>query len=318
MAQRSKHAQQQAAERRRKALAEKAEVAAAGGGESAVRQPAEDVEDEPEYERTEEVAEFWDSTDIELVEIALPGGASSDNAGGHVGFTLRHYRTAMFYPDPEPEPEPESDELDELELPDTVRVPDDEPDDPRTDGVSDKRADDGTDAPEPDPADFESDEPVGEEREEAVMMAHEGTLHLFRTARALVDFVASNAPHDLTDVEAFTRIKKTLAPELIAPADSDRYELDLVVRNLRGGRDVWDADLLVSAAEIARDVTYACGLRDALSALGPGSPLDALDDALRDGGLWARRRLRRIKPEQVALAWRGVIGKIAGAVQWHG
>ncbi len=318
MAQRSKQrAQQQAAERRRKALAEKADTAALSAeiepGTPGTFTPGDE---EPDYERTDEVVRFWDDTDIELVEIALPGGAGG-NAGGHVGFTLRHYRMAMFYPEPEPEPEPEPDEFDdELELPETVRVPDDEPDDPPPSKGSSSQAD----SHEPEEPDFDSpeEEPVGEEREEAVMLAHEGTLHVFRTARALVDFVTSAAPHDLAEVEAFTQIKEALKPELIAPADENRYELDLVVRNLRGGRDVWDADLLISAAEIARDITYACGLRDALAALSPGSPLDTLDDALRDGGFWARRRLRSIKPEQVALAWRGVIGKIAGAVQWHG
>ena len=321
MAQRPKQrAQQQTAQRRRKALAEKADVAATSTKiDPVIPESAPQAVDEPDYERTDEVARFWDETDIELVEIALPGGSSGGNTGGNVGFTLRHYRTAMFYPEPEPEPEPEPDDFDEdFDLPDTVRVPDDEPDDPRATKKSESRADDnGSDGESEEPDFDEPEEPVGEEREEAVMLAHEGTLHVFRTARALVDFVTSSAPHDLSEVEAFTRIKQKLRPELVAPADEDRYELDLVVRNLRGGRDVWDVDLLISAAEIARDITYACRLRDALAALGPGSPLDALDDALRDGGFWARRRLRRIKAEQVALAWRGVIGKIAGAVQWH-
>ncbi|MGH3544615.1 MAG: hypothetical protein ACRDPW_01580 [Mycobacteriales bacterium] len=320
MAQRSKQRAQQEAKRRRKALAEKPEAA----NVSALPEPAAQIDpvmhdgaekdgaEEPDYERTDDVAKFWDESEIELVEIALPGAGS----GSRVGYTLRHYRPAMFYPEPEPEPEAEPDEFDdEPELPETVQVPDESRDD-KDDTTGNHN---NTDAPEPDPADFESDdEPVGEEREEVVMLAHEGMLHVFGTARALVEFVTSDAPHDLAEVEAFIRLKETLTPQMVAPSDEDRYELDLVVRNLRGGRDAWDAELLISAAEIARDITYACGLREALAALGPGSPLDTLDDALRDGGFWARRRIGRLKPEQVALAWRGVIGKIAGATKWHG
>lgn len=317
--------QQQTAQNRRKALADKA--AAAPNDEPEVLPEPTDEPTEPNYERTPEVTQFWESAGIEPIEIALPGGK--------VGFTLRHYRTAMFYPTPVVESEADPDALDaefddDFELPETVQVPDDEPNtskkhrgeklgDPQKD-TANAPADPTEEPGEPDAADF-VDEPgkelVGEEREEAVLLAGDGELHLFRTARGLVTFAASDAAHDLADIDAFQQIKQKLRPELIAPADEDRYELDLVVRNLRGGRDVWDAELLVSAAEVARDAAYACGLTETLEVFAVGSPLDTLDDALRDGGFWARRRLRRLKPEQVALAWRGVIGKIAGAIHWH-
>ncbi|HEX3732775.1 MAG TPA: hypothetical protein VHU91_07645 [Mycobacteriales bacterium] len=314
----SNSAKQKSAESRRKALEEKAAAELeAANAELAAQDPNPEA-DESDFERTAEVAEFWEKAGIDPIEIALPGG--------NVGYTLRHYRTAMFYPEPEPEPdESELDEFeefdDEFEMPETVQVPDDEP--------APKRKGKRDDAEEPSEAVDES-EPVedaeepedgeelfGEEREEAVMLTHDGELHLFRTAQALVEFVASDAPHDLAEVEAFRAIKSKLRPELIAPAEEDKYELDLVVRNLRGGRDVWDADLLISAGEVARDAAHACGLKDALAALAEGSPLDTLDEGLRDGGFWARRRIRRLKPEQVALAWRGVIGKISAAVRWY-
>ena len=79
----------------------------------------------------------------------------------------------------------------------------------------------------------------------------------------------------------------------VVPADDDRYELDLVVENLRGGRDAWDADLLISAGEVARDLAYALRLEAVRTALAPGSPLDDLDEALRAGTEWRGRRLFR-------------------------
>jgi hypothetical protein len=157
----------------------------------------------------------------------------------------------------------------------------------------------------------------GDEAEEAVFLAHKGKLHLFRTAEGLVDFISSDAPHDLTDVEGWHRVKTQCTPADVVADEDDRYELDLVVENLRGGHDAWDPDLVISSGEFARDVAFACELTDVLNMLAPGSPLDDLDEGLRDGGFMARRRLKKIGSEQAALAWRTVVGKITTATEWH-
>lgn len=159
----------------------------------------------------------------------------------------------------------------------------------------------------------DADEPV----DEAAFLATDGRLHLFRSAEGLVEFVRSDAPHDLTEVDGWDDVVRELQPVHVRPEDDDSYELDLVMENLRGGHDTWDDDLIVSAGEVARDLAFALGLDDVLSALAPGSPLDDLDEALRNGGFLARRRMRKISSEQAALAWRSVIGKISAAVEWH-
>ncbi len=237
-------------------------------------------------------AGFWDEVGIAPIEIALPKG---------VGFTLREYRTVTVIL-------PAEDDMD----PDDVDDPDD-PDDPGADNAgADNAAADNLD--EDDEA---SDGAVTETVEEAVFLATDGTLHLFRSAAGLVAFVRSGAPHDLTEAPGWEALVSGIEPGYVSPDEEDRYELDLVVANLRGGRDVWDTDLLIGAGEIARDVAYGCGLNDALAALAPGTPLDTLDEALRDGGFLARRKLRKITPDQAALAWRSVIGKVSAAVEWH-
>ena len=79
------------------------------------------------------------------------------------------------------------------------------------------------------------------------------------------------------------------------------YELDLVVENLRGGPDAWDAPLILKAGELARDLVTRCGSRPYDRALAAGSPLDDLDEALRAaeaggvGGFFAKRKLRKIR-----------------------
>jgi hypothetical protein len=158
----------------------------------------------------------------------------------------------------------------------------------------------------------------GDEAEEAVFLAHKGKLQLFKTAEALVEFINSDAPHDLTDLETWAQVKRRCRAADIVADEDDRYELDLVVENLRGGHDAWDPDLLISAGEFARDVAFACELTDVLAILAPGSPLDDMDEALRDGGFMARRRLKKVGVEQAAIAWRSVVGKISAATEWHG
>jgi hypothetical protein len=157
----------------------------------------------------------------------------------------------------------------------------------------------------------------GNETEEAVFLAHRGTLHLFRSPEGLIEFVRSDAPHDLTSVDGWAEIVEKVRPEDIVPDTEDRYELDLVVENLRGGHDVWDPDLIIGAGEITRDLGFALGLREVLVSLEPGSPLDDLDEGIRAEGFLARRRLKKLSSEQVAIGWRTMIGKLSAATEWH-
>ncbi|NUS72081.1 MAG: hypothetical protein HOQ05_01610 [Corynebacteriales bacterium] len=207
---------------------------------------------------------------------------------GKSGLTLRHYRVIEVIPG---RPESVEEELDEdytgpLDERDTTVGPDE-----------DEEEDDVEVEPE--------------EREDVVFLSQGENLLLFSSAEALATFVQSNEKHSFSEIEAFTKARHKITTELLVPSDDDHYELDLVVKNLRGGPDVWDADLIISAGEIARDVAQACDLTEVSTALAPGSPLDELDDALRKGGFWARRRMRKLGTETVSIGWRGVIGKIA-------
>jgi hypothetical protein len=197
-------------------------------------------------DQSPQTALFWADTEVDPVEIVLPGGT---------GLTLRHYRTV--------------------------------------------------------------EDEDGDETEEAVFLAHNGKLHLFRSPEGLLAFINSDAPHDLTDLETWPQVQRRATVDDLVAIEDDTYELDLVVENLRGGHDVWEPELIIAAGELARDVAFACQLEDVLAVLAPGSPLDDLDEGLRNGGFLARRRLKKIGAEQAAIGWRGVIGKITAAVEWH-
>jgi hypothetical protein len=156
-----------------------------------------------------------------------------------------------------------------------------------------------------------------------VFLSHRGRLLVFRSAESLVDFVRSDAEHELTQLDSWTDLRSRISTEDVVPQPEDTYELDLVVKNLRGGVDAWDSGLLIQAGEVARDLGYALRKQSILGPLSPGSPLDDLDEALRTaeaGGFrsfLARRRLRKIGAETAALSWRTIIGEISTLADWR-
>lgn len=283
----------------------------------------------------EEPTEFWGALAIDPVEIALPSGS---------GFTLRAYRSSTAVEGTDiSEREPDDDftrrvdeNLDEDDLPEfdedeLTRQALGEDTDEDTDEAAKPAAKSGKtddtsvdlepigDAEDGEPAD--DDEAEGEEV--PLFLSHKGKLLLFKSPEGLVDFVKSGAPNDLAQLPEWSQLVSTLSVDQIEPADDDTYELDLVVENLRGGHDAWDPDLVLSAGEVARDLSYALRLDGVLTMLSPGSPLDELDEALRSasaggvGGFLAKRRVRKIGAQQASLGWRTVIGKISGAVDWR-
>nr|WP_308285345.1 DNA primase [Actinoplanes hulinensis] len=258
--------------------------------------------------------ELWEQVRVSPVEIALPAG---------VALTLRAYRKAS-----------------EL-TPTEVQVDEDDPFEARKKRAEEKEeevivdeeyqallsdgdAEEGKSAEEPDPADFE-EEPAAQADDEEVPMflSHKGRLLAFKTPESLVSFLRSGAPHDLAQLDTWGDLAERVESSDIDPQPEDRYELDLVVENLRGGHDTWDLPLLINAGEVARDLGFALRIKPVILALSPGSPLDDLDESLRTaekggmGGFFGRRRLKKIGAQQASLGWRSVIGKISAAVDWR-
>ena len=264
---------------------------------------------------------LWDEVRISPVEIAMPGG---------VGLTLRAYRKASELTPTETDTD-DDDPFDARERAAAAARADEEEvivdeeyqallatDDTGTDGKKDG------DVEEPDPADFEDETPAEEEDEEVpLFLSHKGRLLAFKSPESLVSFLRSGAPHDMTQLDTWATVAERVQSSDVDPLPEDRYELDLVVENLRGGHDTWDLPLLIAAGEVARDLGHALRLKPVILALAPGSPLDDLDESLRKaetggvGGYLGRRRLRKIGAQQASLGWRSIIGKISAAVDWR-
>jgi hypothetical protein len=290
---------------------------------------AEDFDDESggDTGRTARTDAFWAEMKIDPIEIALPSG---------VGYTLRAYRMSS-----EITPTDTSAREADLEMP-AYRTAFDDEDDTDVEDTADasKAADSDFPLGEPDEdeANVEEDEEIAlvedevdeseEELEEIdeeipIFLSHAGSLLLFKTSDGLVEFVKSGADNDLTQLDEWAKLASGLRPEQVVALPDDQYELDLVVNNLRGGPDAWDANLIVQSGQVARDLGYALRIEPVLLALSPGSPLDDLDEALRGvaaggvGTFFARRRARKVGKETASLAWRTVIGKISAVVDWR-
>ena len=263
--------------------------------------------------------ELWEDVRIEPVEIALPAG---------VALTLRAFRLASELTPTETAVE-EDDPFDARKG--GARVDDEEEvivDEEFQALLAEGEADaDAAKAEEPDPAEFEDEKDEAEEQEAdeevPMFLSHKGRLLAFKSPESLVSFIRSGAPHDLAQLDSWATLAERVQSTDIDPSPDDRYELDLVVENLRGGHDTWDLPLLIAAGEVARDLGYALRLKPVILALSPGSPLDDLDESLRSaesggmGGFFGRRRLKKIGAQQASLGWRSVIGKISAAVDWR-
>jgi hypothetical protein len=279
--------------------------------------------------------ELWDEVRISPVEIAMPGG---------VGLTLRAYRLASELTPTEIEVD-EDDPFEARDRAAAARAAEEEgvvvDDDfaalvaEGDSGSGSERKSDGTVTTEdgevvaePDAADFadeaeEAEEEAEEDEEVPIFLSHRGKLLAFKTPESLTSFIRSGAPHDLAQLDSWATVAERVQSSDVDPKPEDRYELDLVVENLRGGHDTWDLPLLIAAGEVARDLGHALRLKPVILALAAGSPLDDLDESLRSaesggmGGFFGRRRLRKIGAQQASLGWRSIIGKISAAVDWR-
>jgi hypothetical protein len=292
-------------------------------------QPLPDGETEPEDGRSPETEALWAEVRIDPVMIALPPDLA--------GYTLRAYRSLrdLTPTDTTDRPAEETDlfavrrtddpeEVDEEELLAAFErsggTVGDEPDEI---GDDDTGRDDDRDAAVAADDDGAGAEPDELDEEVPIFLSHKGRLLLFVSPESLVDFIRSDAPHDLAQLDSWATLAGRVGAADIVPAQDDTYELDLVVDNLRGTHDAWDLPLLISAGELARDLGYALQLPPVITALASGSPLDDLDEALRAaggggvGGFMGRRRLRKIGTQQASLGWRTIIGKISAAVDWR-
>src|SRR5262249_17426201 len=167
-------------------------------------------------------------------------------------------------------------------------------------------------------------EEAGEAEEAPGFLSEGGKLVLFSTPESLVAYVRGADDHELAQLDTWAEVRERIEPDDIVPLDEDRYELDLVVENLRGGHDAWDSELIIQAGEVARDIGFAMRLQSVIAALAPGSPLDDLYEGLPTGAaggfvsFFARRRVRKIDAQTTAaLGWRTVIGKISAVVDWR-
>src|SRR5215207_4130366 len=196
-----------------------------------------------------EASAIWAEYGISPLEIAMPGNK--------VGLTLRAYRMASeLTPTDVTEREDddevfnardarrsiEDDELPEFEW--TKEQLDEIAAGDSDDAVADEAVESADSSEE---EDDETDDDAPADEEVPIFLSHKGNVLLFKSAEGLVSLIKSKAPHDMTQLEGWKKFAGAVKASDVQVDESDTYELDLVVENLRGGPDAWDADLLLSA-----------------------------------------------------------------------
>jgi hypothetical protein len=320
-----------------------------------------DTDDDDATERAAAAAALWSEVRMAPVEIALPrgvgytlrayrmsdevaavevderedefagflGGAAGDDDPDAAEEDLVAALGLEAGPVVRTKPKNRDDDLDFDEDDDDDLDPDAVEDDELEDELDDEDDEDDEDEPvASDDSDSDDDDekvavkPAAEEV--PLFLGRRGKVYLFTSPEQLVEFVRTSEEHDLAQLDTWADLRGRLTADDIVPDPADKYELDLVVDNLRGGADSLDYGLLIQAGELARDLAFATRLEPVITALGPGTPLDDLDEAVRtaDGsggirGFLAKRKLRKIVTQQTALGWRTIISKISSVVDWR-
>jgi hypothetical protein len=279
---------------------------------------AAELDDDAPGTRSTRTDKLWADARVDPVEIALPGG---------VGYTLRAYRssTEITRSAVIARSDEDEDDFDAAAAAVARRRRGSDADDEDQDDLDEELDDleDELDEDEDEDEEPDDDEDEDVEQEVPVFLGRDGKVFLFHSPDKLVEFVKSGAEHDLSQIDTWSALVKKVSAKDIVPLEDDVYELDLVVENLRGGAEVWDAALILKAGEIARDLSFALRIDPVMVALSSGTPLDELDETLRSaegsgiGAMLARRKLKKIPAQQSSLAWRTIIGKISAAADWR-
>ena len=155
---------------------------------------------------------------------------------------------------------------------------------------------------------------------EAVFASVEGRLPLFRRPERASDFAAGAEHHDLCAVLHWEALSDAMAQAFLPLIDGHRYDLDLPSVNLELDPDRWLPDLIVKATDLGLELVEALDLDDGYALLAPGSPLDELDDALRQVRRWPlgrhRRRWRAFDRHRLADQWQSVTELIGSRLDW--
>jgi hypothetical protein len=148
-----------------------------------------------------------------------------------------------------------------------------------------------------------------------------GRLPLVPRPEQAAGFALSNPEHDLSGIPHWGWLCQAMSQAYLPLLDVNRYDLGLPAVSLELEPARWLPDLIVKSGTIANELMLALDIEEAYPYLGPGAPLDQLDDTLRQAGSRPRRnhirQWEQLDRGLLAGWWQAVTDIIESRLDWR-
>ncbi|WP_285680839.1 serine/threonine-protein kinase [Actinoplanes sp. NBRC 103695] len=148
-----------------------------------------------------------------------------------------------------------------------------------------------------------------------------GRLPLVPRPEQAAGFALASPEHDLSRIPHWGWLCQSMSRGYLPLLDANRYDLGLPAVNLEMDPARWLPDLLVKSGTIANELILALDIEEAFQLLAPGTPLDQLDDSLRQAGDRPRknhiRQWQQLDRRMLAAWWQHVTDIIESRLDWR-
>ncbi|MEV6630677.1 serine/threonine-protein kinase [Actinoplanes sp. NPDC051470] len=148
-----------------------------------------------------------------------------------------------------------------------------------------------------------------------------GRLPLMPRPEQAAGFAMATREHDLSGIPHWDWLCQSMSRAYLPLLDANRYDLGLPAVNLEMPPERWLPDLMVKTGTMANELMLALDIQEAYPLLGPGAPLDQLDDALRPAGARPRKAHIRqwLQLDRITLAawWQHLTDLIDARLDWR-
>jgi actin-like ATPase involved in cell morphogenesis len=155
--------------------------------------------------------------------------------------------------------------------------------------------------------------------DDALFLSRSGRLLVFGELRDLIRFVKISDDHDLASLTDWRLVVDTLDVPSAQRHLAQAQELARIAADIEADIRAWSADLFVAARDLAVELVNALSLAEVRDLLAEESPLDILDEAMREhvgreSTWWRGHLMLRAEVAQIRRLWRRVVAAIEEAV----
>ncbi|GIJ72910.1 J domain-containing protein [Virgisporangium ochraceum] len=158
--------------------------------------------------------------------------------------------------------------------------------------------------------------------DDVIFLARGRRLLLFDSPGSMATFLVTDYNHDLTRLPAWKDIRTSMAQSPPVPDVDDYADFEFILQSLHAAPAEWVPEPFLVCRDMVLEIGTAFDHRRLLELVGPGTPIDRLDDLLRAvetplPGWRSRRQLRKLDANQLGMHWRLAASRLRSIAHWH-